>query len=880
MFHSNRERQLRSEIEAHIAAETELNIERGMSPEEARSAALRRFGNLTQTVEEARSVWIPGLVDEFAQNFRYAVRAFRRSPAFALSAAAIIALSMGAVVPVFSFLDRVFLRPLPYEHGGQLVTLGLRAPILDFDFLFANDYLYLRQSKTPFSNLTSWTGVPECDLTEESPLSLACGQVESTFLPTLGIKPLLGRNLTPDEDRAGAMKVALLSFGFWKSRFAGDSRVLGRSISIDGNSVQIIGVLPRSFEFPSLARIDLLIPQAMAISAYRPNQSGRALHVIARLKPGVSVNQAFEQLQPFFRFQLASVPPNFREEVRPALQPLRQYQVGSLLQAGWLLAASLVAILLIEVANLASLLLARGLSRAREFDIRFSLGAGRWRLARQIITESVVLNLFGAAIGYLVAAFLIRVLRAFAPATIQHAAEVTLDLRVLLFTCAASLVTGVIVGLIAALTLPERRSLSGKFASKPSGQTRLRHGLVAIQIAVSLTLVSVSGLLIESFQRLYHLSYGLQSEHVLVADISLGFKRYPNSAARQQFLETLLERLRPIPGTSAVAFTDTVPPSGFVHDRPFSNFVVNGHPVETRGTGGMVAWRTITPQYFHALGIPILRGGSFEGTDRPASEDVIVLSKTLAHRLFDDAEAVGSRIRVAPGNPDYRVVGVVADVRNSGSSAAQLPEYYVLRKKIVNPQEGRDANIMSRSVHFYDGQGSVIVRTAGREDLVTDAIRQEIHELDPVTPVAVSTLDSRIAELRQAPRLRMLLVSIFAILALFLAATGLYGAMSYLVTARTREIGVRMAVGATPPQVMRLVLQQALLWTLAGLVPGLLLSFAAARFFRPLLFQVAPYNPKLFAFAASVLLLVTTLASLLPSIRASRVDPVNALRHD
>ena len=303
-----------------------------------------------------------------------------------------IAVGIGASASVFSVVDRILFRSLPYTDADQLITVGINAPILGFDFLFANDYLYLRRMKTsPFAALTSWTGVPDCDFTEEQPLQLTCGQVEANFLPLLGINPLFGRNFTRDEDRSDAPKVALISYGFWRSRYGGKTQVLGQLISVDGTPTRIVGVLPPDFEFPSLNRVDLLIPQGLT-AADRSGQTGRALRVIGRLKHGVSPERAFAELRPFFQFQLAEVPANFRKEVHPALQSLRDYQIGNVKLASWFLLGGTIAILLIVCANVANLLLARSVTRERELAVRASLGAGRGRLIRQTFTESLTLS--------------------------------------------------------------------------------------------------------------------------------------------------------------------------------------------------------------------------------------------------------------------------------------------------------------------------------------------------------------------------------------------------------------------------------------------------------------------------------------------------------
>lgn len=821
-------------------------------------------------------------MDRVLQDVRFALRSFRRNLSFSVAAVLVIALGGGATAAVFSVVDRLLFRSLPYPASGELVSVGITIPWMDGEFLLANDYLHLRESKTPaFSALASWTGVADCDLSEENPERLACAQTDSWFLPTFRISPLLGRNFRADEDRPNARKVALLSYGLWRSRFGGDPKALGKTIHIDGVDTEIIGVLGPDFEFPNLAHVDLLVPQAVAILQYRQGETGRPLRVFGRLAGGVTATQARSMVEAYLlQAWKAFLSPDQLRQLHTVVRPLRDYQIENAKLASWLLFAATLGILLIVCANVANLLLARSHSRRYELGMRAVLGANRRRLLRQTLTECLLLCSFGAVLGSVLGWALLKVFQMVGPMSIPRLQQARLDPRVLVLTCLAMLACAVLFGVPAMLAMPDPGFLAT--GSRPAGmrRDRLKHLLMMGQVAVSLVLLSVAALLLRSLWNLERVAPGVAVDRVTTADITVAANRYPNTVARQQFFDTLANRLRRLPGIKAVAISDTAPPTGFVHTRPLAFFQASGAPAAGSQPTGIVAWRAVTADYFRALGIPILRGRSFKESDESGKENLMVISASLAHLLFQREDAIGKTIRLNLKSPVYTVVGVAADVKNNGLSRSPDPEYYVSRKQITDPSVGRDESIITRSLHFYDGEAYLIVRSASAPAAVAGWIRNETAALDPTVPVTISTMAERVRSLSERPRFTAALLGFFALVGVTLAATGLYGLISFLVAQRMREMGVRMAVGATSFAVVKLMLGHALRWTVGGVIIGTMAAVAAARLLQSLFFHVSAERPVILVAAASVMIAVASGAAVFPALRAGRIDPVVALRHE
>ncbi len=794
--------------------------------------------------------------------YRDAIFAFRmlaRNRTFAMVAILSLALGIGAATSVFSVVDRILFRSLPYAYGDRLLSLGIAAPVLPYEFVFGAAYLDLRTHQQTFEAVTSWSGVNDCDLTDGEPVRSSCAAVESTFLSTVGIVPILGRGFTADEDRPSQPGVALLSYGLWQSRFGGRPDVLGRTLGLNGRPVRVIGVLPADFETPTLARADLVIPQALDDAALQRAVTGRPLRVLARMRPATDIEVVRAAAEVALTRGLPNIPG--ARELKARVRTLRDFQVGDGKTVSWVLFGSVMAVLLLACANLANLLLARTLSRRRELAVRVALGAGRMRLLRQSLTETLVLSLLGGAGGALLAWGLLRLFVNLAPEGIPRLSEAALDMRVLTFTLACSLLCGVLFGIGPALS-SELRPMSG--VAGPRGW--VRPALIVTQFALSLALLTGAGLLGRALWNLQHLPLGMETEQAITASFSLAPQRYPDGPRQLAFSEALEERLHNAPGVLAVAISDSHPPDVPLRSKPMWGLEIDGRPPETP-YHGTVVWRAVSPEYFRALGITILSGRAFTEEDRDPANEVAILGESLARRLFPGSSALGHHLGKAT------IVGVAANVRNSGGTAPDDPEYYVPRSHSASAAAYQYPDELRRA--------TAIVRTPLAPDVAARVLREAVGDLDRGLPVQVETLSRSTSRLSARPRFNATLIGLFASVGLALAAFGLYGVLGYLVAQRTREIGIRMALGATPAAVSRMVLGSAGRWLVCGLVGGLALSMGVSRGLRSLLYgNVSEHDPAAWALSAAVLLVAALAAAWLPSRRAARVDPMVALRHE
>ena len=602
----------------------------------------------------------------FAQDVRYAVRALFRTPTFTLAAVLAMALGIGAGTAVFSVVDRILFRSLPYPNDAGLVSVGMTAPIAPQEFLLGYDYLDWRAASTPFASMGVWSGVSDCDLSDANPVRLQCGIVDSHLLPTLGIQPLLGHNFTSEEDQPRVPKVALISYGLWRGRFAGDAGVVGKAISLDGQPATIIGVLPPQFELPTLASVDMLVPQALDVSATVSRRHTTLLCAVGRLKPGASMEQARAALGPLFTNSMKDVPPNFRKDVSLRLRPLRDLQIHDSRLASWILLAAVLAVLLIACANVANLLLARAAGRRRELAVRAALGAPRVRLVRQALTESLLLAAAGGVAGCALAMLLLRGFVAIAPEGIPRLHEAAVDTRVLLFTCAISLAAGLLFGLAPALENPRAETLAG-WRTLGTRSHLFRQALVAAQIAISVVLLAGAGLLLRSLWNLENQPLGMRVDGVMTATVTLGAQSYADPVRRLAFFEDWEARLRQTPGVSGVALVNALPPvTNVTLSMLYNSIGVAGRPQDTNGTGGNVAWRSVTPDYFAVLGIPVVRGRGFREEDRATDRNGVILNDALARRMFPNQDPLGKQLQPGLRSPWLSVMGVVGNVKNSG----------------------------------------------------------------------------------------------------------------------------------------------------------------------------------------------------------------------
>jgi len=859
------EQELETELQAHLDLLTEENLRKGMHPAEAGYAARREFGGFEQTKDSYRNQRSLPFLETFFLDLRYGARTLKKNPAFTAVAILTLAAGIGATSAVFSVVDRILFRSLPYPHAERLVSLGFKAPLDSMEFMLGADYLEWRANQKAFEAMTTMRpGVSDCDLTQQNPARLTCAQVESTFLPTFEIQPFLGRNFTREEDRPNAPPVVLLSYSLWRSRFAGDAAIVGQTIPLDGKPTMVVGVLPRTFEMPTLARIDLLVPQALDEAAQQRPGTGAVLRGFARLKPGISSAQAAIALQPAFEQSLQFVPAAFRKEVTLVVRPLRDRQIHDSRLAAWILFGSVLAVLLVACTNVANLLLARATARQRELAVRSALGATRGRLVRQSLTESLLLGLLGGAIGCCVAFVLLRWFVSIAPNEIPRLQQTSLDLRMLLMALAVSLFSGLLFGIAPALRRPAPELLAGK-EIRATSRSIFRELLVAAQIAASVILIASAGLLLRSLWNLQSVSLGMETEHVVTGKISLADYHYPDAAGQLAFFERLEAGLKGAPGFSSLALSDSLPPAGPMRSTIYARIEVAGQPQPVEGTGGMVGWREVTPNYFSALRIPILRGRGLREEDRTPNENPIILNEALAQRLFPSGEPLGKSMRFGMTGPWRTVVGIAENVKNNGLTEPADPEFYIPWK---NDPLG----------NFQTGH--VIVRTAMNSEAAAAWMRAETAAIDPALPIEIQTLTQRVGTLTQRPRFNALLLSLFAATGMLLAAIGIYGVVGYLVTQRTREIGIRMALGAGPRNVLTMILLHFLRWTSAGALLGLLGSWFVTRLLESLLFEVRAHDPWLLASAVGLLFVVAFFAAWLPARRAMRVDPIIALRYE
>jgi putative ABC transport system permease protein len=867
LFHKQREeRELDEELRSHELLLADEKIRAGMNPQEAHRQARIELGGLEQVKEQVREIRAGHLLETLFQDVHFGLRMLRKNLGFTAVAVLTFALGIGSTSAVFSVVDRILFRNLPYPQDNRLVSFGLLAPIERDEFMLGSSYVDFRREPGPFEAITSMNpGTTGCDLTEQNGIRLSCALVEQTFLPTFGIQPLLGRNFSLDEDRPNAPRVALLSYSLWTSRFGGDPGVLDKTVSLDGIATRIIGVLPSTFEMPTLSAVDILVPQALDEAQQHRANPGVVLRTFARLRPGLDVPKTIAALQPWFDKALAGAPPQFRKEIRLSVRTLRDRQIQDVRLASWLLLSSVLAFLLVACTNVANLLLARATGRQREVAVRAALGAGKRRLIRQSLTESGLLGVFGALAGSWFAYLLLRLFVSIAPQGIPRLDQARLDARVVIFTLGITLISTLLFGLAPALQIPALDALVGKDV-RATPHNFLRQTFVSAQIAISLILLAGAGLMLRSLWNLENVRLGMQTENVLIEDVSLAQYRYPTPEKQLAFFAELESRVNRLPGMMAVALSDSLPPSGRMRSTILAAIEVAGRPLFNEGTGGSVAWRAVTPSYFAALDIRIIRGRTFQPSDLLANEDPIILSETLALELFPTANPIGQQLRLfrIPG-PWRTVVGIAADVKNDGLATQAGPEFYLPWKN--DPVESLN-------------EGYVVVRTRMNPKAVAAWMRAETSELDSTLPVNIEAMSQRVGKLTARQRFDAMLLSLFAGMGVLLAAIGIYGVVRFLVEQRTREIGVRIALGATPQDILKTVLANIGRWTMVGSALGLFGAWASARLLQSLLFQVRAHDPSLFGLALVLLIVVVFVAAWIPARRATRVDPMVALRYE
>jgi putative ABC transport system permease protein len=803
------------------------------------------------------------------RDLKFALRGLLKRPAFAAIAIATLALGIGANTAIFSVVNAVLLRPLPLKEPDRLMTFWLSAPAKGLRHMDLNEALfaYDRERTRTFESLAAFED-GEFALTGSGEPEVVPGAVVTfNYFNVLGREPLLGRTFTSQEDTPGHNNVAILSYALWQRRFGGNSNIVGKSINLDSNPTTVVGIMPPDFSFPdpaerasSSGHVQLWVPKGLDPQ----NTNSWNLTAVGRLQPGATADDANKEITSLYR--------QFSEEyharigsgtvdmsVSTVLMPLRNNIVGDVRQPLLVLLGAIGLVLLIACANLTNLLLARAASRTREMAVRQCLGASAMRIARQTLTESLLLSFIGAVVGILVAIWIVTALKSFVSSQIPHIESVSVDSTVLLFTTAIMLLTGVLCGLAPALRGArvdlQEAIKTGVRSSASRSSRRLNNTFVVSQLALSLVLLIGAALFLQSFRNLLSVNPGFRAENVLMAELSLPEQKYPDKAQVESFYLRLRQGVRNVPGVEAVELCQVVPFSGDGQGGPFN---VEGVEEEAK-----VAWlRSSTPGYFAAMGMPILKGRGFESSDTANSLPVAIVDEKLARRYSPDGDLTGRRIRIGDG-PWMAIVGVVPSVKNRKLDEDAWPYIYRPYSQWIRRET------------------MLVMRTSVDPSSVVGNVRQEVAKLDPELPLAnVSTIQGAIDRSLVTTRLTNWLLAGFAATALLLALTGIYGVMSLNVANRRNEFGIRLALGAQRSNVLRMMLGQGLRLAMVGVGLGLLAAIAFTRLLKGLLFGISASDPLTFAAIAMLLAGVALLACWIPARRATKVDPLEALRYE
>lgn len=804
------------------------------------------------------------------QDLRFGARMLIKRPGFTLIAVCTLALGIGANTAIFSLIDAVLLRPLAYAKPDQLVMVWEDATAIGFprDTPAPANYFDWKTQNQVFQDVAA-LDQRSFNLTGEGePEKLQAYGVTANLLPLLGVTPALGRNFLPAEDKPGAAKVALLSHQFWQSRYGGEGSIIGRDILLNGEKYSVIGVLPRGFQFGE-RYVRVWVPLGFSPSDLT-NRGNHFLQVVARLKPGVTVSQADADIKAITQ-RIAQQYPNDAAGLSSAVVSFREEFTGEVQKPLLMLVVAVGFVLLIACANIASLLLARAAARQREIAVRAALGAGRFRLVRQFLTESVLLAGGGGVLGVLFAVWSFEFLQRLIPPSLVLQANLQLNPRVLLFTLAAALLAGVLFGLVPALqasrvNLNDALKQGGGRAGFSGGQRHFRHALVVGEVALALVLLIGAGLLLQTLYHLHGQYSMLQPASVLTARTVLPDYKYGEHAQRVQFYTQVLERVRALPGVVSAGYTTSVPLEW--------KGGANGLSLEGKPNGPGASWnanhRQVTENYLQTLGLALRSGRYFSAQDDEQAQPVVIVNETMAQKYWPGEEPLGKRFKL--GGPDSKqpwltIVGVVADVRQMGMDVAVKPEAYYPQRQIKS--------------HAFFTPRDLVVRTSVEPLTLAAAVRTAIHAVDPEQPVAnLQPLSETLNSESAMRRTGMTLLVAFAVLALLLASLGLYGVLSYFVTQHTPEIGVRMALGARPGDVLRLILRQGMTLVLGGIATGLLSALALTRLMKSLVFGIGATDPLTFVLVPLLLCAVALLACWLPARRATQVDPLVALRNE
>ena len=802
-------------------------------------------------------------------DLRYAARMMGKNPGFTLIAVITLALGIGANTAIFTVVNAVLLRPLGFHDPSRLVIVAEKSPYPTITTSYEN-YVDWRAQSQSFESMEGTRGATIALTGAGDPERLNSRYATAGLFPLLGVDAVVGRTFRAEEDAAGGAPVVLLSYGLWQRRFGGAADAVGKSITLDSRPYTIVGVLPKGFELLQPADVFLpFTPWAKTLPDDRNWHPG--IYAVARLKPGVTREQARTEMVGITK-RLENQYPEYNTGISAEVVGLQDRLVQNVRPALLLLLGAVSFVLLIACVNVANLLLARAASRGREIAIRTSMGASRWRIVRGLLTESVLIAVTGGALGLLVASAALGPLLHMAEGSVPQIFSVGLDRSVLLFTLVVSVLTGLVFGIVPALRtgkidLRETLNEGSRGSTTGRGHHRILGALVATEIAVALLLLIGSGLLLRSFSRLQEVSPGFQPDHLLVADLPLSQNAYAKPELRYEFFDRLVERAKTLPGVKSAGAASFLPVSG---GGSLIQFNIEGRPPKTPHDYVAAGYRTVTPKYMETMGVPLLQGRNIAAGDVEKAPAVVVINASMARTYFPGKNPLGKRMQIG-ATPDkdvpyMEIVGVVGDVLQGLDTDAKAEMYLPYRQAdTVLPVF----------------QLSVVLRTSGDPRLQTAALRSAVREIDPNQPVVkIRTMEENMATSVTEPRFRTWLIGIFAALALVLAAVGIYGVMSYSVNQRTNEMGIRVTLGAQPNDVFRIVVGEGLRLALIGVGVGLIGALAATRVLRTFLYGVSAIDPVTFAVTAALLTLVAVAACYFPARRATRVDPMVALRYE
>jgi predicted permease len=872
---------LDDELRLHIDRQIEQNVAAGMPPDEARNAALREFGGVDQVREECRDMRKVNWLQDLVQDVRYGLRILRKSPGFTAVAILTLALGIGANTAIFSILESQLWRPLPFPDSERLVDVHtvLRQNPKQWDVLSVRGFRAWREQSHSFANLTGYGYPHERNFTANGRSErLFVMPVASNFFDTLEVPPALGRAFLPDEETTGRDHVAILSNSLWRDRFASDPAILGKSLTLDGEAYIVVGVAASRLRLEYIDEASIFVPLALDASA----PVRRNLYVIGRLAPGVTPERARDELSAILDRELKSE--GLQLDDTASVTNLRETWTGFAARTLYFFAGAVSLVLLIACVNTAGLLLARGLARQREFAVRAALGAGRVRLMRQLLVESLILALAGGAAGALTGVWLGSWFATFVPeGALPRHTSVGLDLRVLLFTVAVSVVSALLAGLVPAffssradLNEGLRQNAPGRSASR--SQRYARSSLVAIEVALGFVLLFGAGLFLASFMRLQEAPRGFDAPGALTFHISLRGDSYAKPEQSQRYFDRLTQQLRSLPGVRAVTLGSGLPLTG--SESLFANVNVAGRPL-AHPYGTFVIFHSVAPNYFQALSIHLLAGRAFNPQDTESAPRVALINRNAVQELFGTEDPVGKVLdfvsderRGVPADPPVQIIGVTENAQEFDANEVPFDTLYVPFSQHAVPS------------------AFVVVDSTVPRGALAGAIRAAAYEVDKDQPIFdMKTMDDRVADSLQGARFNLFLVASLAGVAMLLVCVGTFGTVAYFVQQRTQEFGIRLALGATPARILRHAINQSLLIGFSGLSIGVVASLILGRLLRHalylvphehtgMLYGVKIYDPLTFVCASGFLTAALLLASYFPARRAARVDPVIALRHE